>query len=461
MKKNGYFAELQQLIRLAAPLLVAHLLTTAISTVDTLMSGRYHANDLAAVAIGNSIWLPASLLISGLLIACTSMVARFHGARDNTAITTTVQQSVWLALVVAVPVILLLLNVSPLLEWLAVDTKLQTITRGYLGAIATGVPAMALFSSLRSFSEGMGRTRPFMISSFIVFLVNIPLNYALIYGRWGMPELGGVGCGWATAICLWLHALIMINFTSRSEHYDGVVWYQHWQKPQWSTISKVLHLGVPIALAVVAEVSIFSTIALLLSPLGATVVAGHQIALTVSHIIFMIPLAMSQALTIRVGHFLGRGEQAHANYVVRSGFIGAALVSLSTLTLILLLRDSIVGWFSTDAAVQSLAVGLFFWMAIYQVPDQLQITANAALRAYQDSRTPLLLILVSYWGVALPLGFVLARTHWLGAPMAAEGFWIALVTGLSMTCLLLGSRLAWVAGRPVKANAPAFSSSRG
>jgi len=449
MRNNGYVSELRQLIRLASPLLVAHLLTTAISTVDTLMSGRYHANDLAAVAIGNSIWLPASLLISGLLIASTSMVARFHGARDQGAIVTTVQQSTWLSLAVALPVMLLLLNVGPLLEWLQVDGKLRTITRGYLSAIATGVPAMALFSSLRSFSEGMGRTRPFMSSSCFVFLLNIPLNYALIYGRWGMPELGGVGCGWATAICLWLHALIMIGFTSRCEYYEGVAWYRHWQRPRWSTISHVLQLGAPIALAVVAEASIFSTIALLLSPLGATVVAGHQIALTVSHIIFMIPLALSQAITIRVGHFLGRGDQGHANFVVRSGFVGAALVSLSTASLILLLRETIVGWFSTDHAVQALAMGLFFWMALYQIPDQLQITANAALRAYQDSHTPLLLILFSYWGVALPLGFVLARTDWLAEPLAAEGFWMALVAGLSMTCLLLGSRLFVVARRPV------------
>lgn len=307
MRKHGYFFELQQLVHLAAPLLIAQLLSTALSTVDIIMSGRYHANDLAGVAVGNSIWLPVSLLISGMLIASTSMVARYHGAKDNNAIVTTVQQSIWLSLAAAVPAMILLLNITPLLVWLDVDLKLRTITNGYLSAIAAGVPAMAIFGSLRSFSEGMGRTRPFMICSFIAFLVNIPLNYALIYGHWGLPELGGVGCGWATTVCLWLQALLMIGFASRSHRYDGVVWHHNWQRPHWPEIRKVVQLGLPIALAVVAEVSIFSTIALLLSPLGAQVVAGHQIALAVSHLIFMIPLSMAQAITIRVGHYLGRG----------------------------------------------------------------------------------------------------------------------------------------------------------
>ncbi|MBR9911027.1 MAG: MATE family efflux transporter [Gammaproteobacteria bacterium] len=447
--KNRYLVELKQLIRLASPLLAAQLLVTATGVVDTLMAGRYHANDLAAVAIGNSFWLPLHLLISGLLIATTSMVARAHGAEQLQAIKTVVQQSIWLSLALALLCVLVLVNIGGLLEWLAVDSAFAGISEDYLLAIACGFPAIAIYSSLRAFCEGMGRTMPYMIGSLVAFLANIPLNYALIYGAWGLPELGGAGCGWATAASMWLQVAILVILTARSGDYQGIRLFSGWQWPAWQEIKPVARLGVPIALAVFAEVSIFSTIALLLAPLGAVVVAGHQIALTISHLIFMIPLSFSQALTIRVGYFLGRGQQSTANFVVRTGLLTAVALALLTATSILLLRHTLVGWFTTDAAVQAGAVALFVWMALYQIPDHIQIAANAGLRAYQDSRVPMLLILLAYWGVALPLGFVLARTDWWGVPLAAKGFWIGLLVGLAGSAVLLSARLLWVATRPL------------
>ena len=416
------------------------------------MAGRYHANDLAAIAIGNGIWLPLSLLITGLLIACTSMVARFHGANQPDQIVATVQQSFWLALVTAFLCIAVLLNANVIVEWLSVDEDFAPIIDKYLRAVSFGFPALALFATQRSFTEGMGLTKPFMISSLIGFLANIPLNYGLIYGAWGLPELGGEGCGWATAASMWLQTGILFLFTRRHQHYHGIRIYQHWRGPDLARIRSIARLGFPIALAVFAEVSIFSVIALLLAPLGAVVVAGHQIALSVSHLIFMLPLSLSQALTIRVGYFLGRGEQQVANSVVKVGLVASLSLALMTSSFIVLSREFLVGLYTLDVPVQEVAIALFFWMAIYQLPDQLQIAANACLRAYQDTRVPLLFILLSYWGLALPLGYTLALTGHLGEPIAAQGFWIGLVAGLSGTAILLGARLIRVARRPLVAS---------
>lgn len=437
-------------MRLAGPLLAAQLLATATGVVDTIMSGHYHANDLAAVAIGNSLWLPLFLLISGLLIATTSMVARFYGSNDSEAIMSTVYQSIWLALIVALGVVLVLINAGPLLQWLDVEPELVRITSGYLYAIAFGMPAAAIFHGLRGFTEGMGRTRPFMISSGIAFVANIPLNYALIYGAWGLPELGGVGCGWATAMSMWLQVLVLGCFTAKSSNYDGIRLYRHWQAPRLQEMRKVFVLGFPIAIAVFAEVSIFAVIALLLAPVGALVVASHQVALSVSHMIFMLPLSLSQAVTIRAGYFLGKGEQQQSNFVARTGIFTAAGLSVFTFANILLFRETIVGWYTPDVEVQAIALTLFVWMAVYQMPDHIQIVANAALRAYHDTRVPMMLILTAYWLVALPLGFTLARTDWLTAPMDAEGFWIGLLVGLTMTCVLLTARLYRVSKRPLQ-----------
>lgn len=447
---SRYWSEFRHLVRLAAPLLTAQLLVTGTSTVDTIMAGNYHANDLAGVAIGSSVWMPLYLFISGLLIATTSMVARFHGAEESKSIVNTVHQSIWLAMAISVVCMLVLFNADILLEWMSVEAEFAIITDGYLNAMAFGAPGAVLFGCMRAFTEGMGRTKPFMISSALAFLLNIPLNYALIYGEWGFPELGGVGCGWATAFSMWFQVLVLGWFVSRARKYNNVALLRGWQKPNIAKIKSIASLGLPIALAVFAEVSIFSMVALLLAPLGAVMVAGHQIALSASHLIFIFPLSLSQAVTIRVGYYLGRKQQLRANLVARTGIGAAALMALGSLSLILVFRETVVGFYTQDAAVQAVALSLFLWMAIYQFPDHIQIAANASLRAYQDSRIPLMLILLCYWGIALPLGYILAHTDWLMPAQGAQGFWMALVVGLTGTAILLGGRLLVIAKIPVK-----------
>lgn len=442
--------ELKALIQLATPLLVAQSLTTATGVVDAMMSGHYSASALAAVAVGNSLWLPMFLLISGMMIATTTMVARFHGARNKSAIVTTVQQSLWLALMLSALTVLLLRNSEALLSWVGVSAETLPIADGYLSAVSWGMPAVAIFNGLRGFTEGMGRTRPFMLSSLLAFLVNIPLNYALIYGVWGFPELGAVGCGWATAMSFWLQAIILLAVTSSAKHYEDIQLFKNWLGPNIAEISKVLKLGGPIALAAFAEVTIFSMIALLVARLGTTVMAGHQIALSASHLIFMLPLALSQAVTIRVGYFLGQLNQARANQIVKVGLCAALLLALSTMSSILLFRTAIIDGYTDNSAVFQVALPLFFWMALYQIPDHLQIISNAALRAYHDTRLPMALILFAYWGIALPLGYTLGLTGFISEqPLSATGFWMGLAVGLSVACCLLLCRLRLITRRDI------------
>ena len=444
-----YTKEASALTKLALPLLAAQSLTTGTGVVDAMMSGHYSAEALAAVAIGNSLWLPVYLLIAGLLIGSTAMVSRFHGSGSKADIVSTVQQSIWLALSLALVSVWLLRNSGVLLGWLKLSEEVRPIAEGYLSAFSWGVPAIAIFNGLRAFTEGMGRTRPYMISSLIAFLANIPMNYMLIYGRWGAPELGAVGCGWATALSLWLQVILLFIFTRSPSRYEGISLYQNLQKPNLRWIRRVGKLGWPIALGAFAEVTIFSMIALLIARLDASVVAGHQVALSSSHLIFMLPLSLSQAVTIRVGNQLGAGDQRGANLTVRTGLLCALLLALTTFTLIISLRGLIIGLYTNDTAVIAVAFSLFFWMACYQLPDHLQIVANASLRAYHDTRIPMALILTSYWGVCLPLGYLLGITdHITASPMQAEGFWVALFVGLILSSFLLLSRLRRVVKRP-------------
>lgn len=448
---SHFIPEARSLIRLALPLLAAQTLTTATGVVDAMMSGQYSSKALAAVAIGNSLWLPVYLLIAGLLIGSTAMVSRFYGAKSKSDIVSTVQQSIWLALFLAVPSMLLLQNSGYLLDLLNVGPEVYNYAEGYLWAFSWGMPAIAIFNGLRAFTEGMGKTRPYMISSLIAFLANIPMNYALIYGHWGAPELGAVGCGWATALSLWLQAILLFLFTRSPDRYDGIQLYRGWQLPQFDWIRRVGRLGWPIALGAFAEVTIFSTIALLIARLDPSVVAGHQVALSSSHLIFMLPLSLAQAVTIRVGNKLGAGDQQDANRTALVGLGCAVILAMITSSFILSLRGVIIGFYTSDAAVVMVAMSLFFWMACYQLPDHLQIVANSTLRAYHDTRIPMTLILLAYWGVCLPLGYSLALTTlFTESPMEAEGFWLALFIGLTVSCVLLLSRLRVIVKRPAK-----------
>ena len=271
--------EVQALLALAGPIIVAQLANTAMGFVDTVMAGRVGPRDLAAVALGNSIWVPLLLLMGGILLATTAKVSRKVGAGTYALIGPLVRQALWLALAIGLLAALLLLSARPLLLIMQVEAALADTAMGYLQAVALGFPALALFQVLRGFSDGLGSTRPTMVIGLLGLLLNIPLNYIFIYGKLGLPAMGGVGCGWATALVMWFMLGAMLWWVHWAPLYKSSRLFEHLEGPQWPAIRALLSLGLPIGIAIFAEASIFSVIALLIGGLGATVVAGHQIAL--------------------------------------------------------------------------------------------------------------------------------------------------------------------------------------
>ena len=274
--------ELKGLLGLAVPIIIAQLATTAMGFVDAVMAGRVSPRDLAAVALGNSIWIPIYLLMSGVLLATTPKIAQRFGAGQFDEIGPLARQALWLALCVGLMGSGLLLSAEPILHWMKVDPQLIEPSMGYLHGIAFGLPGIAFYYVLRCYSDGMGRTRPSMVIGLCGLLLNIPLNYALIYGHFGLPALGGVGCGWASGIVMWFMALSMAGWTRWAPIYARTRVLVRFDRPQWAVIKRLVGIGLPIGIAVFAESSIFAVIALLIGSLGSTVVAGHQIALNIS-----------------------------------------------------------------------------------------------------------------------------------------------------------------------------------
>ncbi|WP_455231603.1 MATE family efflux transporter [Geopseudomonas aromaticivorans] len=446
-------SEVRALLALAGPIIVAQLANTAMGFVDTVMAGRVGPRDLAAVALGNSIWVPMLLLMGGILLATTAKVSRKVGAGTYALIGPLVRQALWLALAIGLIAAALLFCAEPILVLMQVEASLRTTTMGYLQAVALGFPALALYQVLRGFSDGLGSTRPTMVIGLLGLLLNIPLNYMFIYGKFGLPAMGGVGCGWATALVLWFMLGAMLWWVHWAPLYKSSRLFERLEAPQWPAIRALLTLGLPIGIAIFAEASIFSVIALLIGSLGASVVAGHQVALNFSSMVFMIPYSLAMATTVRVGQALGRGAPRDARFSAGVAMATALVYACLSASLMLLLRADIARLYTPDTEVLAVASALLMYSALFQFSDAIQVTAAGALRGYHDTRATMLITLLAYWGIGLPIGYGLGLADWFGPASGPAGLWQGLVVGLTCAALLLGVRLQRSARRQIRAPA--------
>ncbi len=440
-------SEAYRLVKLGTPILIGQLALTGMGTVDTIMAGNYAASDLAAIAIGQSLWLPVIIFFVGLFAATTTTIAHHSGARSAAGIKSTAQQSLWLALFFAPLGIGLLVNGDVLIAMLGVDQTVSNIAQDYLLYLAFGFPAALQFFALRGFSDGQGRTRPMMLIYIFAFICNVPLNYILIFGKFGMPELGGAGCGLATSIVLWIQLFAMLLVAVRHRHLRQVTILRDWRPPNRHEQWQLLSLGVPIGLIGLAEVALFSAVALIIAPLGTNILAANQVANSISALTFMLPLSVGMAITIRVGTRLGANDMEGARFSSLVGISVAAMLACFSMLTIILGRDQIAGLYTNDQSVIYGASALLIYAAVYQIPDAVQISVVSALRGYRDTHLPLLTVLVAYWVISVPLGWCLTKGVGGIEPMGAKGMWIGLVCGLSCAAVLQSLRLRHVLKR--------------
>ncbi len=427
----------RQLLQLGWPILVTQLAIVGMGVADTIMAGQVSAADLAAVAIGFSIYVPLVMSFCGILYATTARIAYAFGAHNTVALTRTMQQSAWLALGLTLIGIVLLL-VSPLLmRLMAVDATVFPIAQLYLYGVAFGLPGAMLFQLLRSFSEGCGRSKPVMAIGIGGFLINIPLNYIYIHGLFGLPALGGAGCGFATGTVQWLN---MIALAVVLRHQLRPLLHR-FAAPHLAELKSLLALGLPIGGALFMEVSIFAVVALLIGHLGAETLAGHQIAINLTSMTFMVPSSLAVALTVKVGQAVGAGKLRRARRFALLGAVtGIAFGALTALGMVTL-AEPVVALYNDDFDVRQLAAHLLLFAACYQITDALQVTAAGSLRGYHDTRVTLVITFIAYWVVGLPLGYLLGLTDWLLPRMGVAGFWVGFIAGLSSAAVLLNIRL--------------------
>lgn len=456
---NHWWTESIKLARLTGPILIAQLTQMLMSVVDTLMAGRVSATDLAAVSVGGSIWVPSTLIIMGLALALAPIISHFDGAGKHHKVGNMVQQGIYTAMIGGVLCFAVIQAAPVILNAMSVEDEFRRVTLDYLFYVSFGIPALVLYMVLRNFCEGLSHTVPSLIIGVLGLIVNIPVNYIFIYGEFGMPALGGAGCGLATAIVLWVMALGMLVYVSVVQRFKKLAIFKTFHAPNWDDIWYIVRIGFPIATSMFFEVSLFAAAALVIAPLGATVVASHQIALNISSLVYMVPLSLSMAVTLRVGFALGAGNPANAMLSHKlATFYGMTFAAINGV-IMYLAGAWLAGLYTDDQTVIQLAATLMGLAAIFTLSDTFQAIAMGTLRGYKDTKVVMFITFVSYWPFGLSLGVILSLTDWIVPAMGAAGMWIGFIVGLSCAAVLLSWRLLVVSRRYKEAHAANFSES--
>ncbi|RJX66477.1 MATE family efflux transporter [Vibrio sinensis] len=445
---HRYKQEANKLIKLATPVLIASVAQTGMGFVDTVMAGGVSATDMAAVSIAASIWLPSILFGVGLLMALIPIVAQLNGSGRRDRIPFEIHQGIAMALIISVPIIIVLFQTQIILGWMDVEAALADKSIGYMNAVMFAVPAYLLFQALRCFTDGLSLTKPAMVIGFVGLLCNIPLNWIFVYGKFGLPEMGGVGCGVATAIVYWIMLAMMLAYVLTAKRVAHINLFGTFHKPEWRSLSRLFKLGLPVAAALFFEVTLFAVVSLLIAPLGSLIVASHQVALNFSSLIFMLPMSIGAATSIRVGHRLGEGSVEEAAIASRVGLGVAFCLSLVTAALTIIFREQIALLYTDNPEVIKMALQLLLLAAVYQCTDAIQVVAAGALRGYKDMSAIFNRTFIAYWILGLPSGYILGMTDWVVEPMGAYGFWIGFIIGLSAAAIMLGLRIRWMHHQP-------------
>lgn len=437
--RAGLRLELRPLLRLAGPVALAEVAWTTMGLVDTMMVGRVSAEAIGAVSIGSHVFFAVAMIGGGILLGLDTVASHAFGGRRIEEVGRSLLQGFTLAVFLAVILTVALHVVARSLPSFGIQPAVVALAVPFLEVVKFGVLPLLLFMALRRYLQAIGHVRPIVLTALSANLVNVAGNWIFIFGHLGMPAMGAIGSAWATTIArvymlcflgtlAWLHA--------RREHPEIL---RIRLRPDFELIRRIVHLGVPAASQVAAEVGVFTSATLLAGRLDAVSLAAHQIALSAASLSFMVPLGVSSAGAVRVGQAIGRGDPEGAT---RSGwtalFVGATFMSFSAMVFLLLPR-LVLRVFTDEPAVIATGVSLLFVAAIFQLFDGLQVVATGILRGLGDTRTGMIAGIVGYWVIGLPVGALLCFRWGIGV----VGLWVGLSAGL----IVVAVTLVWVWAR--------------
>lgn len=429
------------------PILVTQLGLFAMNFFDTLMSGQFSTADLAGVAIGSSLWVPVFTGLAGILLSITPIVAHLVGAKKEKDVPFTVIQGVYVAILMALSIVVIgFFVLDPILNAMSIQDEVRRIAKSYLVALSFGIVPLFVYNVLRSFIDALGLTRISMIITLMSLPLNVLFNYMLIFGKFGIPALGGVGAGVASAITYWLIAIISIFVVHKNRPFKHYHIFSRVYGVAFSKWKEILVIGIPIGFSIFFETSIFSAVTLLMSNYSTSIIAAHQAALNFASFLYMIPLSIGMALTIVVGFEVGAKRLRDAKQYSWMG-VGVGVITSSILGIVLFFfREPVASIYVKDPEVIDLTVQFLFFAVLFQLSDAIQAPVQGALRGYKDVNITLIMTLVSYWVIGLPSGWLLANF----TSLEYFGYWIGLITGLTAGAITLSIRLFLIQKKQLK-----------
>jgi MATE family multidrug resistance protein len=396
---------------------------------DSVMIGWTGAVPLAASSLANIFFTIPLFFGVGVSYSITPLVAQAHGANEPFKIIDILKNGSLINLITGFILTALIFSVQPFMHSMGQPEEVVTLSIPYLSIVAISIIPTMIFQTYRQFAEGLSSTRVAMIIVIGSNLLNIALNYVLIFGKFGFPELGLNGAGWATLISrcvMGLSMMLYVYYGKKFQAYNLGFRFGTYSRP---LISKMLHIGIPAGSQFIFEAGAFGFSAIMMGWLGTTALAAHQIAINLATISYMTTSGMGAAATIRVGNFLGLRDKENMRSSAFTMIVMATAIMAAWALLFIFGRFFLPSLYIEDMEVIQLTSSLLIIAAFFQLSDGIQVVTAGALRGLQDVKIPSLLIFVAYWVIALPLGYALAFP--LG--MQANGIWIGLFIGLTLT----------------------------
>ncbi len=441
MISSNFAAEIRRMLKLFWPIILGQLAVNSMSVVDTVMAGIAGPLQLSGVAIGASFFYPVLLTMVGLSFAIQPIIAHLLGQGKRADVPRQMHQITITSLIISVFMAIFLALLHFVYDFIPADPEMIRVATGYLYTLSFGIPVMVLYNLLRAYCEGLGITITTLWFGFLQLALNIPLNYIFIFGKLGMPQLGGIGCGVATALTSLIATIIFFIYIQVSKKFEDVRLFRTWYKLDFSCIKQFLKLGIPLALSSTMEVTCFSVAALILSPFGPIVVSAHSITLNISGMLFMLPMSVAIVATIRVGYAMGSKNWERAILATKAGATINFCFYLISVIFLVLCRKFLAGLYTDEPEIIEMASSLLLINCLYLLPDSIQMLSIGILRGFKDSKTIFFVTLFSYWIIGMPLGASLA---WglIGEQMQAYGIWIGFICSLVVAMIIYVIRLA-------------------
>ena len=433
--------DIPSLLKLAGPLLIGQLAVIAFGVLDTAMTARYSADDLAALAMASAIFISIYVGLTGVISALAPIAGQLFGAKRFSEIGEEVRQATWLALGLSVLGCFILLNADHLLAISQMNAAIEGKAKLYLNILAIGLPASMGMRVLMALHNAVSRPTVITVVQIIGLALKLPLNLLFIYGGLGVEGMGGPGCAVATVIINWSWLLMTLSFILFDRFYKPFKIFTRFSMPNWHRIWTLLKLGTPIGFSYLIEVTSFTFMSLFIARLGTTALAGHQIVANMGTVIYMVPLSLSIATMTLVSQSIGANKPERAEEIGWSSVFFTTILCSCIGIAVWILRVQLLDLYDPPAEVKAFSIPLFLFIAFYQVFDALQITAAFILRAYRIAFWPMVIYAGSLWGVGLGGGYLMGFNVLGNTPeflQGANGFWAGNSLSLALAaCFLL------------------------